>query len=148
MWKDLVDYPSYQISNDGLVMNKKSGRILKQFPDKDGYYRIGLYNNKKLKTEIIHRLLAKAFIPNPDNLPVIDHVDRNPQNNNLSNLRWASYSTNNCNSSNTDMTTTNERNIFKTIYNTFYVNIVRNKKKICKTFKTLEEAIALRSSII
>ena len=62
--------------------------------DTQGYYRVNLTKNGKQKTELVSRVVAKAFIPNPDNLPQIDHIDGNKLNNDISNLHWVSISEN------------------------------------------------------
>ena len=146
MWKDLVDYPSYQISEDGFVMNKKTGRILKQYIDDVGYYQFTVCNNGIIKKLRTHRELAKAFIPNLDNYDIVDHIDRDRINNDISNLRWVSRYTNNTNKE--QISSTNQRHIYDTGSNTFRVLIKRPNKKIDKSFKTLEEAIAFRDSVI
>ena len=93
IYKKIDDYENYEISNQGNVRNTDTGRILK--PGKyNGYYYVNLSKNcirKKLK---IHRLVGLHFIPNPDNLREIDHIDRNKANNSISNLRWISPSNN------------------------------------------------------
>jgi len=95
-WKQIDEY-DYFVSNTGLVRNK-SGKILKQMECIRGYVRVGLYKNKGMKKHLVHRLVALAFIPNPENKPQIDHADSNPSNNDVSNLRWAtpSENTSNC----------------------------------------------------
>jgi hypothetical protein len=94
-WKEITDYPNYKISNLGNVKNKK-GNIL-ALDITRGHYYIKLYKNSEGKTKYIHQLLAEAFIPNPENLSLIDHIDRNPLNNSLDNLRWADKSINSLN---------------------------------------------------
>lgn len=99
--RDVVGFEgSYSIEEDGRVFSLKRKIYLAPRPDRDGYMRVNLYKNGKLYTRFIHRLLAEAYIPNPDNLPHIDHIDRNVKNNALSNLRWASRETNQRNRSN------------------------------------------------
>ena len=88
-WQPIEGYPNYKVSNFGRVMNKR-GEILKAFHDKDGYPRVNLYNGGRSKQIPIHRLVAKAFIPNnnPKVYTQVDHRDRCKINNHTSNLRW------------------------------------------------------------
>ena len=85
---EITGYENYTIDETGLVMNIKFNRIMKLTINNKGYLKIGLYKNNKTKFFLVHRLLALAFIPNPNNYPEVDHFDINPSNNNLSNLRW------------------------------------------------------------
>ena len=94
-WKQIDGYENYEVSNEGgLVRNKKTGRILKQFQDR-GYLYVSLSKNSKAKRCSVHRLVATAFIPNPHGYDTVDHIDKNRQNNDVSNLRWMSHK-NNC----------------------------------------------------
>lgn len=91
IWKDKKDYEGlYQTSNLGRVKSFKFGkeRILKPGTDKNGYLLVNLCKNGKVKTFKVHRLVAEAFLPNPDNLPEVNHKDENKQNNVVSNLEW------------------------------------------------------------
>ena len=96
---DVVGYEGlYKINKNGDVWSCGQRKVLmKQRLDKDGYLRANLYKNQKPKTFHIHQLLATQFIPNPDNLLIIDHIDRNKTNNNLENLRWTTHKINNQN---------------------------------------------------
>lgn len=107
IWKDIKEYEGlYQVSNTGKVKsldkyvngrNSKrlvKGKLLSLFDDKDGYKLVNLYNNKKIKQFRVHILVAQAFIPNPDNLPFVNHKDMNKQNNNINNLEWCTQSYN------------------------------------------------------
>ena len=87
IWKDIKDFEGlYWISNLGRVKNKH-GKILK--PEiRNGYYSVDLVKNKKRYKCRIHRLVAEAFIPNPDNLPMVNHKDENKLNDEASNLEW------------------------------------------------------------
>lgn len=89
-WRVIEDYPDYMISNLGRVKSLKYGkeRILKSNKDKDNYLRVPLHKEGKLKVHQIHRLVALHFIPNPNNLPQVNHKDEDPSNNVISNLEW------------------------------------------------------------
>lgn len=80
----------YSINTQGLVFNTKTNKILKSSIMNTGYVRVSLYG----KTKTLHRLLAIAFIDNPNNLKCINHIDGNKQNNSLTNLEWCTYSSN------------------------------------------------------
>jgi hypothetical protein len=90
-WQEIPNYTNYVVNEKGEVKNRKTERILKPFLNTGGYYSVGLYNNKKYGKIEIHRILAVVFINNPENLPFVDHKDRNILNNSLDNLRWVSY---------------------------------------------------------
>ena len=100
-WKDIEGYEGlYQVSDKGRVKTLandkyRKEKIRKPRKDKDGYLQLNFTQNKVKKTPKVHRLVAEAFIPNPDNKPCVDHKDGNRQNNKLANLRWATYSENN-----------------------------------------------------
>tara|TARA_R110001599_G_scaffold13894_4_gene61606 strand:- start:220 stop:672 length:453 start_codon:yes stop_codon:yes gene_type:complete len=91
---EVQGFPNYLIYPDGRVQNKNTGRILKQHISSKGYYTVKLYNNGYSKDLKIHRLVGIHYIPNPNNYPQIDHIDRNRQNNNSDNLRWVTNSQN------------------------------------------------------
>ena len=76
------------------VVNKKSGRPLKPQRDGAGYAEVQLWKNNKGTHKRLHRLFAEAYIPNPDNLPYINHKDENPMNFELGNLEWCTQSYN------------------------------------------------------
>lgn len=97
-WRPVIGYEGlYEVSSYGRVrsldkydsMNRfLRGRILRLFTDGLGYLRAQLYSNSKRKSFLVHRLVAQAFIPNPDNLPQVNHIDENPSNDNVDNLEW------------------------------------------------------------
>jgi hypothetical protein len=86
-WRDCVCFEQYAVSNLGNVKNKKTGRILKPSMA-DGYKHYKLSKDKVSYNTVGHRLVALAFLENPDNKPQIDHIDNNPGNNIVTNLRW------------------------------------------------------------
>lgn len=91
IWKDVVHYEGlYEVSNTGKVRNKKSGRIMAQIKTNRGYLRVHLSKFGNLKNELVHRLVAMAFIENPNNYPQVNHKDENKANNNVDNLEWCS----------------------------------------------------------
>lgn len=88
IWKDVPDYEGlYQVSNLGRIRNSK-GRILNFCKDKDGYLKGNIYKNGKNKNIRLHRLIAEAFILNPNNYPSVNHKDENKSNNSVDNLEW------------------------------------------------------------
>lgn len=92
--KIIQNYENYEIYEDGQVFNTNTQRWLKGSIGEHGYKYYRLSKNGKKKMLYAHRLVAEAFIPNPNNLPVVNHIDGNKQNNNISNLEWVSYSDN------------------------------------------------------
>ena len=101
IWKDVAGYEGfYQVSNKGNVRSvdrrdlrghRRGGRILKPTYDKDGYLRVTLCKNGKHKTKKVHRLVAESFIPNPESLSHINHMDEVKDNNESSNLEWCTH---------------------------------------------------------
>lgn len=92
-WKLIKGYEKYMVSNTGKVksldyMHTGREHILKTSLGNHGYVTVGLYNNGKPKKMLVHRLVAEAFIPNPDNFREVNHKDCNKENNNVDNLEW------------------------------------------------------------
>ena len=96
MWKTLNLNPNYQINEKGELFNIKTKRYLQGSLDKDGYkiYSIMIPDGIHHKNVKAHRLVAEAFIPNPNSLPEVNHKDRNKLNNNVTNLEWISHNDN------------------------------------------------------
>lgn len=97
MWKTVIGNHRYEVSDDGYVRGAKTKHILSMRIDKDGYYRVSLYKGiRNIKdSKLVHRLVAEAFIPNPDGLPQVNHKDENKLNNHVSNLEWCTPAYNN-----------------------------------------------------
>ena len=98
IWKNIEGYEGkYQVSNLGQVKSMiGQEKVLHPKKHRNGHLQIGLHKDKKRTTMYIHRLVAQAFIPNPDNLPCVNHKDENPNNNNVDNLEWCTQKYN-CN---------------------------------------------------
>lgn len=104
IWKDIQGYEGlYQVSNLGRVKSlarldtrgqRVSEKILKLGKHRAGYFRVNLYKNGKMKQYLVHRLVALAFIPNPENKEQVNHIDGNKQNNVIENLEWCTHSEN------------------------------------------------------
>lgn len=106
IWKDIEGFEGYQVSNMGRVKSLKrlvhrsttnmiiQDRVLKPSVNM-GYHYVCLQKNKKSHFKAVHRLVGKAFIPNPLELPCINHMDENPSNNLVTNLEWCTSSYNN-----------------------------------------------------
>lgn len=89
IWKEMSGYEDmYEISNFSNIINKKTKRPIKQFKNKHGYVTVRIYKDGIGLTKTVHRLVAKTFIPNPENFPEINHKDENKANNIASNLEW------------------------------------------------------------
>lgn len=88
IWKDIPNYEGlYQVSNFGNVRNIKSNRI-KTIYEHNGYFKVSLCKNSKQLNYFVHRLVAEAFIDNPNNLPQVNHKDETRDNNSIDNLEW------------------------------------------------------------
>lgn len=91
IWEKIDGYEEYFVSNHGNIKSTKRGveKILKPAKDKKrGYLRVNLWKNHKGHSYTVHKLVANAFIPNPNNLPQINHKDENKENNHIKNLEY------------------------------------------------------------
>ena len=96
MIKEITNFPDYYIDDSGKVYSRKSGKLreLKQYPKTHGYLYVALSKDGKKHYLRVHRLVAEAFIPNPDNLPEVNHKDENKAKNRADNLEWCTSSDN------------------------------------------------------
>ena len=145
--KEIKDYEglySFDLNNNEIYGHSRK-KYLKQYLSTDGYYYIILCKNSKIKKFLLHRLVYEAhFGVIPDKM-CIDHIDCNPKNNNIENLRIANLSENQHNRKVQKNNKSGYKNITKTKFNTYHVRIKKNNKYVYhKTFKTLEEAILNR----
>ena len=108
VFRSIENYDNYAVSSFGRVKNVRTGIILKARNDKDCYLRVNLYEDAIRKTHQVHRLVANAFIDNPDDKLCVDHKDNDKTNNHISNLRFA---TSKENSQNRKLSSNNTSNI-------------------------------------
>lgn len=146
LWRPIPEFEGYQVSNLGRVKGRK-GWILKPYSCKLGYKSVSLYTSKtEYINKRISRLVALSFIPNPENKPDVDHINRNVEDNRLENLRWVTKSENQLN-----------RAVCFGETKSICWDKGHNAYKICITIngkttnygrrKTLEEAIQFRNEI-
>ena len=94
MYYKIKDFENYAISFNGIVINTKSNRVLKQKLNKNGYYSVTLSKNNKLYFKYIHRLVSETFIKSNDIKNIVNHKDGNKLNNSIDNLEWVTQKEN------------------------------------------------------
>lgn len=154
-WRPVAGYEgSYEVSNLGNVrsvdrvsegkpgsMCRRKGKPIKLNPNpRKGYLVCNLMKEGSATTKHVHRLVADAFIPNPDGKPLIDHIDRNRANNVVSNLRWVSHSQN---SQNREQNTLDEMYVRQV----FHVSGTKDGAVYRRQFYRLEDALIYRKEI-
>lgn len=142
----------YSAEEDGRIWSHYVNRYLSATLNKDGYYITNLSKDNNLKTYFTHRLIALTFIPNPKNKPTVDHIkNKEITNNNINNLRWATYAENRHNTSVQQNNKLGHKHICMVVnkqYNSFKVTMERYKIVHTKNFKTLEDAIKYRDDYL
>ena len=147
-WKTIEGYENYQVSNLGNVKSldyNRTGKekILKPAKNKNGYSMIQLFQNGKGKGFLLHRLVAQAFLPNPNNYPQVNHKDEDKTNNLFSNLEWCTPSYNN------NYGTKNERHSKalkgRKHSQEWNENIAKSKKGKKQSKETIEKRTKVRS---
>jgi len=142
---EIADYPNYLVYEDGRIFSKYTRKFLKPCMNLHCYHQVGLSNDGKKKWFRIHRLVAQAYIPNPENKREVDHIDRDKSNNHFSNLRWATRSEN---TQNTGVSKDNKLGIKNICWNKHKKRYLYRKEfrgnPHRKWFKTLEEALAYK----
>lgn len=173
IWKEIEGYENYEVSNMGRVRSidrtiyqegfgerKLKGRIVKPWHNGHGYYKVclGSYatpdGKRKHPTEFVHRLVAYAFLENPNNYPAVDHINFDRGDNRVTNLRWVSHRTNILHSvPNKPLATraisvsnTGAKYISKKVRVRYEVALPLDRyKRLQKTFNTFEEAMEFRN---
>ena len=145
-WKNST-HPNYEVSNQGRLRNRLTARIMKPYLDPHGYYSFKLCNDKVYTKKYLHRLVAEAFIENPDSLLLVDHINRDRLDNRIENLRWISSTGNMLN------TSRHEQELYGISWcanrNSYQVHFKRNnKQKGFGYFRTIEEAKTRRDAAL
>lgn len=148
-WKTIENYQDYEVSDTGKIRSLKHGkhRILRDRPDGCGYLQVILCVDGKQFSHKIHKLVAQAFIPNIENKPQIDHIDRIVTNNHKDNLRWATRSENMLNTYRHYRDTYSIRWLEDIKKYKVQINI-RNKQNYLGCFGTFEEAKKVRDEFM
>lgn len=137
------NFPGYEIDTDGNVYGKYGEKMSPEL--RKGYYSITLTKDDKRYHKPIHRLMAETFILNDKNYPMVDHIDKNPLNNSLNNLRWVTSSMNSRNRKKDSRNTSGTTGVYYHKRDHIYsINIMHNGKRIQKSFKNEEDAIIYR----
>lgn len=163
IWAKIEGWDGYEVSSHGRVrsfwkhVGGKRGhvlhpdpqRILKGWLYRKGRLYVNLWKGNKQKHFQIHRLVAIAFIPNPNNHPQIDHIDRNHRNNHVSNLRWCNNQQNNLNHSIQSNNTTGVKGVrFRPDRKKWCAHWVQDGRWKSKSFETKEDALDYRKKMV
>ena len=142
-----MNYHGYTVYPNGDVLGKQ-GTILKTFKNRKGYHYVSIYPNKKKRNMAIHRLVAICYLDNPKNKLTVNHIDEDKDNNDLTNLEWATmieqHTDRSMRSTNTSGTigVSNDKKS-----NRWRSQLVVNYKHYSKCFDTMEEAINYRNHL-
>ncbi len=141
--KEPENFPDYLVYTNGDIKSKRTGKMLKPHIIKTGYHNVILEKNGVRRCASVHRLVGECHIDNPENKPQIDHIDRNPSNNDISNLRWATLSEQGQNKGISKLNTSGYKNIhYRADLKSWIYSKECNCQRICyKRFQTIEEAI-------
>ena len=154
IWKKIEGFEFYEISNMGNLRSywnnrhnrKEEPHLIKPWRLNHGHLVVSL-STKETKNQrfLIHRLVAAAFLDKPDDMDVVDHIDRNPSNNSVENLRWGTQCDNMANVGVSKNNKCGEKNICKN-KNKWVFQLMRKGETVRKSFDTVEEAINFRNN--
>ena len=144
MWKDIKNWENnYQVSDSGDIRNKITGNVIKGDVNSSGCLRVCLYNKKHTPQKerfFRHRLVAEHFIPNPYNLPEVNHKDHNLEHNYVSNLEWCSRDNNELDSR---MFGAKRYRPFKVVFNNNDIEVFDTKPQLAKKLNVSRSLIRL-----
>ncbi len=143
--KVIEGFPLYIITNEGNIYNRKTKRQLKHIKNPAGYPIVNLYDGEKINYNPVHRLVAKHFIPNPNNYSDVDHIDCDPSNCHFINLRWCSHMDNCQNRKISIRNKSGHKNIgFSKSHNKYMYSKRYMGKTKQKFFKTLTDTLCYK----
>ena len=142
---EIQGYENYLIYPDGRVYSKKNDMFLKHHIFKATSYKYVHLSFGKRKHHLIHRLVAQHYIPNPDNKPQVDHINRDRQDNRIENLRWVTVKENIDNKGKNKNNTSGHKNIYYDKSRKKW-RFMKHNREICfmKRFKTKTEALCFK----
>lgn len=150
-WKSVVGFEDlYEVSDRGNVRSLKCNRVrpMRKCRDDKGYEKLCLVKDKKKHTVAVHRIMGMAFLIPIEGKTTIDHIDQNPSNNNLGNLRWADQTDQSINRG--QYSNTGQKNISQSITSGNYHVVIRRYGTLLLnvSFNTLEDAIMGRDEFL
>jgi hypothetical protein len=152
LWTEVADFPNYEVSSLGQVRRKGAEEPKKVCCDGGGYLKVDLYEGGRQTTCKVHRLVALAFIPNPEGKEQVDHINRIRTDNRLENLRWASRSENNRNTGRHSDNQSGYKNIDTTFmtggkYEYWRIKIQGKAQYFNKDAWTLQQVVDIRNNL-
>ena len=145
-YRIIKDFPKYAVSNFGNVINILKNKQKISTVKAHGYLDLNLYKNNKRTHRTVHSLVAEAFLKNDNNYPCVDHIDGNPKNNYVDNLRYVTVSQNLMNSKLHKHNTSGYKGVFWSNSKNRWlatINVNRNRKHL-GYFKNIEDAVKAR----
>ena len=145
---EMLEYPHYAVTREGRVYSLYSKKFLSENKINAGYKAATLCDNGFRKEELVHRLVAKAFIPNPLNLPCVNHIDGDKLNNNVSNLEWCTHQENTQHAMETGLRRKEVINEYRNVPDHIAVQICEmleegsRNKDICEMFNISHEMVS------